>query len=68
MLAGGTQPPLRSETTEDMLRNFVVRPASVELNGLDVHSPIQMFIAHWPKPRIVRAAVVNVGISHDVNG
>jgi hypothetical protein len=49
MLAGGTQPPLRSETTEDMLRNFVVRPASVELNGLDVHSPIQMFIAHCLK-------------------
>ena len=66
MLASGTQPPLRSETTEDMLRNVVVRPASVELNGLDVRSPIH--IAHWRKVRIVRASVVNILISHGVNG
>jgi hypothetical protein len=46
MMAGVTHGALRSETTEDMLRNFVVRPASIELNGLVVRSTLQMLMAH----------------------
>jgi hypothetical protein len=55
-MAGVTHRALRSETTEDMLRNFIVRPASVELNALPVCSPLPVLITHCLQRRIVRAA------------